>query len=76
MLGVPVLAGSCAYAISEGVAWRGFQQRQPGDAKKSYGVLAAAMLIGMAIDYAGLNAVQMSISPSSWCMATMIRSCR
>jgi NRAMP (natural resistance-associated macrophage protein)-like metal ion transporter len=59
MLGVPVLAGSCAYAISEAAAWRGSLEKQPGDARKFYGVLAAAMIIGLAIDYAGLNAVQM-----------------
>ena len=59
MLGVPVLAGSCAYAISEAAAWRGSLDKKPRGATKFYGVLAAAMLIGLAIDYAGLDAVKM-----------------
>lgn len=59
MLGVPVLAGSCAYAISEAAAWRGSLEKKPRGAKKFYGVLAAAMTIGLAIDFAGLDAVKM-----------------
>src|SRR3984885_11337236 len=59
MLGVPVLAGSCAYAISEAAAWRGSLESKPRGAKKFYGVLAAAMTIGLVINYAGLDAVKM-----------------
>jgi NRAMP (natural resistance-associated macrophage protein)-like metal ion transporter len=59
MLGVPVLAGSCAYAISEAAAWRGSLENKPRGARRFYGVLAAAMAIGLGIDYAGLDAVRM-----------------
>jgi NRAMP (natural resistance-associated macrophage protein)-like metal ion transporter len=59
MLGVPVLAGSCAYAISEAAAWRGSLEKKPRGAWKFYGVLAAAMAIGLCINYAGFNAVKM-----------------
>ena len=59
MLGVPVLAGSCAYAISEAAAWKGSLERKPWGARKFYGVLAAAMTIGLVINYAGLDAVKM-----------------
>jgi len=59
MLGVPVLAGSCAYAISEAAAWRASLERKPRSAKRFYGVLAAAMTIGLAINYVGLDAVKM-----------------
>jgi NRAMP (natural resistance-associated macrophage protein)-like metal ion transporter len=59
MLGVPVLAGSCAYAISEAAAWRASLEKKPHSAKKFYGVLAASMTIGLAINYVGLNAVKM-----------------
>jgi NRAMP (natural resistance-associated macrophage protein)-like metal ion transporter len=59
MLGVPVLAGSCAYAISEAAAWRASLERKPHGAKRFYAVLAAAMTIGLAINYAGLDAVKM-----------------
>ncbi len=59
MLGVPVLAGSCAYAISEAAAWRGSLEKKPHAAKRFYGVLGAAMTIGLIINYAGLDAVKM-----------------
>jgi NRAMP (natural resistance-associated macrophage protein)-like metal ion transporter len=59
MLGVPVLAGSCAYAISEAAAWRGSLEKKPRGAKKFYTVLGVAMTLGLAIDYAGLDAVKM-----------------
>jgi NRAMP (natural resistance-associated macrophage protein)-like metal ion transporter len=59
MLGVPVLAGSCAYAISEAAAWRGSLEKKPLGAKKFYSVLGVAMLLGLAINYVGLNAVKM-----------------
>jgi len=59
MLGVPVLAGSCAYAVSEAAAWQGSLERKPRGAKSFYAVLGTAMSIGLAIDYAGLDAVKM-----------------
>ncbi len=48
MLGVPVLAGSSAYAISEAMAWRASLNTPPDVAPKFYGVLATAMLLGAA----------------------------
>jgi NRAMP (natural resistance-associated macrophage protein)-like metal ion transporter len=59
MLGVPVLAGSSAYAIAEASAWRGSLEKKPRGAKHFYTVLAAAMFGGLAIDFAGLDAVKM-----------------
>jgi NRAMP (natural resistance-associated macrophage protein)-like metal ion transporter len=59
MLGVPVLAGSSAYAIAEASAWRGSLEKKPRGARRFYTVLAAAMIGGLAIDFAGLNAVKM-----------------
>ncbi len=59
MLGVPVLAGSSAYALSEAGAWKGSLEKKPRLARRFYGVLAAAMAAGLAIDYAGLDAVRM-----------------
>ena len=59
MLGVPVLAGSCAYAVSEAAAWRGSLERKPRGAGKFYSVLGIAMIIGLAIDYVGLKALKM-----------------
>jgi Mn2+/Fe2+ NRAMP family transporter len=59
MLGVPVLVGSCAYAIAEGAAWRGSIADRPRGARRFYAVMAAAMTLGLALDYAGFNAVKM-----------------
>jgi NRAMP (natural resistance-associated macrophage protein)-like metal ion transporter len=59
MLGVPVLAGSSAYAISEAMAWHGSLDNRPRMTPKFYGVLAAAMVLGAALNYARLDAVKM-----------------
>jgi NRAMP (natural resistance-associated macrophage protein)-like metal ion transporter len=59
MLAVPVLAGSCAYAISEAAPWKGSLELKPHRARNFYAVIAAAMAIGLAINYFGLNAVTM-----------------
>ena len=58
-LGVPVLAGSAAYAVAEGAAWRAGMNERPRMAKKFYAVVAIAMLAGMSLDYAGVNAIRM-----------------
>lgn len=59
MLGVPVLAGSCAYAIAEAANWLGSLEVHPPLAHGFYGVIAIAMSIGLALNYAGLDAVKM-----------------
>jgi Mn2+/Fe2+ NRAMP family transporter len=59
MLAVPVLAGSAAYAVAEAQAWRGALDAPLRLAPGFYGVIAVAMLIGLALDYVGFNAVQM-----------------
>src|SRR5437867_7862445 len=59
MLGVPVLAGSSAYAISEAMAWGASLDKKPKVTPKFYSVLAVAMSLGVCVDYAGLYAVQL-----------------
>ena len=59
MLGVPVLAGAAAYAVTEAGAWRGTLEDRPRMARKFYGVVAAAMLLGLGLNYFGFNAVKM-----------------
>lgn len=58
MLGVPVLAGSAAYAISEAMHWRGSLNDRPRVGAKFYGVIVAAVLLGLALDYLGISAVR------------------
>jgi Mn2+/Fe2+ NRAMP family transporter len=60
MLGVPVLAGSCAYGIAEAAAWKGDSlSSKARGAPGFYLVIAGAMVVGLALDFAGLNAVRM-----------------
>jgi NRAMP (natural resistance-associated macrophage protein)-like metal ion transporter len=59
MLGVPVLVGSCAYAVAEGAGWRGSMADKPRDARKFYAVMAVAMALGLMPNFVGFNAVKM-----------------
>jgi Mn2+/Fe2+ NRAMP family transporter len=60
MLAVPVLAGSCAYAIAEGASWRHASlAERPGSGRRFYFVLAMAMLIGLALTFLHVSAVKM-----------------
>ncbi len=59
MLGVPVLAGSCAYAITEAAAWRGSLDRRPGRARQFYWVIGISMIVGMGLDFSHVHPVRM-----------------
>jgi NRAMP (natural resistance-associated macrophage protein)-like metal ion transporter len=59
MLGVPVLAGSSAYAVAEAAMWRGSLADRPRLGRKFYAVIGAGLLLGMVLVYAGFNAVSM-----------------
>lgn len=59
MLGVPVLAGSAAYAVSEAMAWKGSLDEPPRVGAKFYGVLAVAVVAGLSLDLIGVSAVRM-----------------
>jgi len=59
MLAVPVLAGSCAYAIAEAAAWRGSLDRRPWQAGRFYLVLTTSVVLGIAITYVGLDAIKL-----------------
>jgi NRAMP (natural resistance-associated macrophage protein)-like metal ion transporter len=60
MLAVPVLAGSSAYAIAEAARWKSASLGVlPQRARKFYAVIAIAIVVGLALDFAGFNAVKM-----------------
>jgi NRAMP (natural resistance-associated macrophage protein)-like metal ion transporter len=60
MLAVPVLAGSCAYAVAEGSRWKAASLNlKPHLARNFYAVIALSILVGLAFDFAGLNAIKM-----------------
>ncbi|MDQ2935071.1 MAG: divalent metal cation transporter [Chloroflexota bacterium] len=57
VLAIPILSGSAAYALSEAFGWRYGLDRNPGRAKQFYAVIVAATLVGVAIDYLGINPI-------------------
>ncbi len=59
MLAVPVLAGSAAYAVSEAREWRGTLEDRPRLSRKFYTVIAVSMLLGLVLNYVGLDAIKM-----------------
>jgi NRAMP (natural resistance-associated macrophage protein)-like metal ion transporter len=55
MIGVPVLAGSGAYALSEAMNWKWGLERNAMDARGFYGVIAISVLAGLAIQYSPIS---------------------
>lgn len=55
MLAIPVLAGSAAYAVAEAFRWPRGLGRLPLEAPGFYGIIVAATLIGIAIDFSPLD---------------------
>jgi NRAMP (natural resistance-associated macrophage protein)-like metal ion transporter len=58
LLAVPVLAGSGAYALGEALGWTTGLDRQPLDAKAFYGTIAVSTLIGIGINFIGLDPIK------------------
>lgn len=57
LLAIPVLTGSAAYAVSETFGWPSGLDEKPRHAKKFYCVIAASTLVGVLIDFAGINPI-------------------
>lgn len=57
MLAVPILTGSGAYAVAEGFGWRHGLDQRPGRAKPFYAVIAASTVVGMLLNYVGINPI-------------------
>jgi Mn2+/Fe2+ NRAMP family transporter len=55
MIGVPVLAGSAGYAVSEAMGWKWGLERKALDARGFYGVIAVSVLTGLLILYSPIN---------------------
>lgn len=58
MLAVPVLAGSAAYALAETFGWRAGLYRKLNRAYGFYGVIIIAMIIGLLMNFIGLNPIR------------------
>jgi len=58
LLAVPVLAGAAAYSVAETFRWRGSLQTKPHRAKRFYGVLTAATLIGLSLNLVKIDPIR------------------
>lgn len=57
ILAVPVLTGSAAFGVAEAFGWPRGLEAKPQRARAFYGVIVAATLVGMAINFIGLNPI-------------------
>jgi len=55
LIGVPVLAGSGAYALSEALGWRWGLERKVADARGFYGIIAISVLLALLIQYSPIS---------------------
>jgi Mn2+/Fe2+ NRAMP family transporter len=55
LIGVPVLAGSGAYALSEAMGWKLGLERKAADARGFYGVIAVSVFAALAIQYSPIS---------------------
>jgi NRAMP (natural resistance-associated macrophage protein)-like metal ion transporter len=58
LLAVPILAGSSAYAVSETIGLKEGLSKKSGLAPGFYGVIAASTLIGMLINWLGIDPIK------------------
>jgi NRAMP (natural resistance-associated macrophage protein)-like metal ion transporter len=58
LLAVPLLAGSGAYALGEALGWTTGLDRKPLDAKAFYGTIAISTLIGVLINFIGIDPIK------------------
>lgn len=55
LIGVPVLAGSAAYALAEAMGWKSGLERRALDARGFYAVIAVSVLAGLIIQYSPIS---------------------
>ncbi len=55
LIGVPVLAGSAGYAMSEAMGWKWGLERTARDARGFYAVIAVSVLAALAIQYSPIS---------------------
>jgi len=58
LLGVPVLSGSASYALTEALNWKEGLNLKFKQAHGFYGIIIASILIGLAIDFFGINPIK------------------
>jgi Mn2+/Fe2+ NRAMP family transporter len=61
LLAVPILAGSAAYTAAESFNWKSGLYRKLHQARAFYGVIILAMLLGMMVNFIGVDPIKMLI---------------
>jgi NRAMP (natural resistance-associated macrophage protein)-like metal ion transporter len=56
-LAVPILTGSAAYALAEALGWQHGLDKKPRRAKQFYIIIAVATIVGMLINFIGINPI-------------------
>jgi len=56
-LAVPVLTSSAAYAVAETFGWKAGLDQKPNQAKPFYAVIVAVTLIGLLVNFIGINPI-------------------
>jgi Mn2+/Fe2+ NRAMP family transporter len=59
LIGVPVLAGSAAYALAEAMGWQSGLERSPRQARGFYAVIAVSVLAALLIQYSPIGPMKM-----------------
>lgn len=55
LIGVPVLAGSAAYALAEAMGWKSGLERRATDARGFYAIIAVSVLAGLVIQFSPIS---------------------
>ena len=58
LLAIPVLSGSASYAVSEALGWKASLDFKVKKAPGFYGVIIAATLVGLILNFLGINPVK------------------
>ena len=58
LLAIPVLAGSTGYAVSEAAGWKTGLDNLPWQARGFYGVIVAAVLLGLGVEWSPLDPIK------------------
>jgi NRAMP (natural resistance-associated macrophage protein)-like metal ion transporter len=58
LLAIPVLAGSCAYAMAGTFKWKNSLERTPMRAKQFYSVIAISTLIGIMLNFTAIDPIK------------------
>jgi len=61
LLAVPVLSGSAAYTVAESFKWKSGLYRKLHQARAFYGVIILSMIIGLIINFIGIDPIKMLI---------------